>query len=104
AFSEAEMALARLGQIDDYVARRIEAFVDADTREEQTAYNSAIRALEQARGEAQRRLEANQRKWWAAVLTHPIASFVEQLPSVPAERVAPVMGRLFALPATDPYG
>ncbi len=74
ALSQSEMALTRQREIDDYVACRIAAFV-----------------------------HAQQREWWAAVATHPIASVVEQLPSVPAEQVATVMGRLLALPTADPY-
>jgi len=103
ALSDAEKALARQREIDDYVACRIEAFVDAHTREEQTAYNAAVGTLEEARRDAQRRHEAQQRAWWAAVATHPIASVVDRLPSVPAEYIAPVIGRLVALAATDPY-
>ncbi len=103
ALLDAELALARQRELDDYVACRIEAFVDAHTREEQTAYDAAVRTCEAARREAQRRREAQQREWWAAMATHPIASVVEQLPNVPAEHVAAVMGRLLALPATDPH-
>jgi hypothetical protein len=103
ALLEAETALARRREIDDYVASRITAFVDTRTREEQTAYNAALEVREEARREAQRRREAQQRAWWAAVATHPIASVVAQLPRAPAEYVAAVMGRLLALPATDPH-
>ncbi len=103
ALVEAETALARQQEIDNYVASRIEAFVDAQTREEQMAYNAALKLLEETRHEAQRRREAQQRAWWGAVATHPIASVVEKLPSVPAEHVAAVIRRLLALPATDPY-
>jgi hypothetical protein len=99
ALLEAEMALGRQREIDDYVACRMEAFVDTHTREEQTAYNAAVGKRE----EAQRRLEAQQREWWAAVAMHPIASLVEQLASAPAEHVTAVLDRLLALPTTDPH-
>jgi hypothetical protein len=103
ALMEAETALARRQEIDDYVAARIVAFIDAHTREEQAAYTAALEVREEARREAQRRRDAQQRAWWAAVGTHPIASVVAQLPSVPTEYVAAVMGRLLGLPATDPH-
>jgi hypothetical protein len=103
ALLEAEMALARQREIEDYVASRTEAFVDAHTPEEQTAYNAALVACEEARREAQRRREAQQREWWAAVALGPIASLIEQLPSVPAEHVVAVLGRLLELPVTDPH-
>lgn len=103
ALLEAETALARQREIDDYVACRIEEFVDAHTCEEQKAYNTALEMLEETRREAQRRREAQERVWWAAVATHPIASVVEKLPSVPAEHIRVVMRRLLALPAIDPH-
>jgi hypothetical protein len=103
ALLEAEPALARQREIDDYVASRSEAFVNARTREEQTAYNTALKMREEARREAQRRREAQQRAWWAEVETHPIDSVVEKLPSVPAEYVQAVMRRLLTLSATDPH-
>jgi hypothetical protein len=103
ALNEAELALARKCEIDTHIARCIEAFVDESTREEQAAYNAAIALREEARREEQRRRDEQQREWWAAVATHPIASVIEQLPNVPSEHVAAVLGRLLALPASDPH-
>jgi hypothetical protein len=101
ALLESETALARQREIDDHVACRLEAFVDAHTREEQQAYNAALEMRDEARREAQRRREAQERAWWAEVATHPMASVVEKLSSVPAKHVPAVMARLLALPATD---
>jgi hypothetical protein len=78
ALLEAERALARQQELDDYVASRIKAFVDAHTRDEQREYNAALEAREEARRDAERRREADQRAWWAAVARHPIASVVEK--------------------------